>query len=79
MTTTDPAPPPAVDPMVSRLVDHAEFMVISGQYTGTVERYIELLRYRDDEQRAAVITERERRAALDSTESQADPGGDTGL
>lgn len=47
--------------IVSGLVDHAEWMVKSGQFNGTVERYLGFLRYRDEEQKAAVFAEFKRR------------------
>jgi len=41
--------------LVSKLVEHIRFMISSGQFRGTVERYASFLVFQDDEQREAVM------------------------
>jgi len=57
--STQPTPAPVDLPAI--LVDHAEWMVKSGQFVGSVDEYLRLGRYRDDEQRTAVLDEWHRR------------------
>jgi len=47
--------------LVMKLVDHGEWMIKSGQCRMTVIRYLECLRYRDDDLRQAVLAEAKRR------------------
>lgn len=67
---------PAADPTIGGLVDHAEWMVSSGQAKFSVERYLGLMRYTDLAHRQAVFAEYERRLAeraKDPGEAEPDP------
>ena len=58
---SEPKPLIADEQLVAKLVDHGEWMIASGQCRMTVIKYLECLRYRDDDLRQAVLAEAKRR------------------